>query len=79
MFDNPEVPEQEETADGYVVFWEPPYFSPGEIEAVMPDETRVQAVLLLGGRRLGFERRLPKGTQLYLRGEPAWRPIGEGD
>jgi hypothetical protein len=65
--DDPEAPEQEETAEGYGVFWEPTYgYSPDDIAAELPDGTRVQAVLLLGGRRLGFDRRLPKGTQLYL-------------
>jgi len=69
------APEQEPTPDGFTVFWEPGYFSPDEIEAEQPDGTRVGAVLLVGGRRLGFPRTLPPGTYLPRRGEVAWGPL----
>jgi hypothetical protein len=76
--DEPAAPEQEETDEGYVVFWEPACYSPDDIEAELPDGTRLKAVLLLDGRRLGFERPLPRGTQLLRRGEAFWwRPVGE--
>jgi hypothetical protein len=73
------APEQEETAEGYNVFWEHPHFPPDDVEAELPDGTRVRAVWSLGGRRVGFDRRLPKGTQLYLRGKPTWKRVGESD
>ena len=76
MSDEPVVPDQETTAEGYTVFWEPAHYPADDIEAELPDGTRLRAILQFGGRRVGFERPLPKGTQLLLRGQPAWRPIG---
>jgi len=64
---------------GYTVFWEPAHYPADDIEAELPDGTRLTAILQFGDRRVGFERPLPKGTQLLLRGQPAWRPIGETD
>jgi hypothetical protein len=75
--DEPEVPEQKATTGGYDVFWEPAHVAHEEIEAELPDGTRVKAVPLLGGRRVGFDRPLPRGTQLFLRGKPAWQRVGE--
>jgi len=62
--------------DDYTVSWDPSHASPDEIQAELPDGTRVQPVTLIGGR-VGFERELPRGTQLLLRGKPAWRRVGE--
>ncbi|MGH2635723.1 MAG: hypothetical protein ACRDHU_06230 [Actinomycetota bacterium] len=47
MPDEPAAPEQEETDEGYVVIWEPAYHSPDDIQAELPDGTRLKAVLLL--------------------------------
>jgi hypothetical protein len=79
MSDEPVVPDQDATAEGYTVFWEPAHYPADDIEAELPDGTRLTAILQFGDRRVGFERPLPKGTQLLLRGQPAWRPIGETD
>jgi hypothetical protein len=55
------------------VSWEPTYgYSPEDIEAVRPDGVRVRPVMLLGGRRLGFEEPLPLGTQIFRRGTLMW-------
>jgi hypothetical protein len=70
MSDEPVVPDQETTAEGYTVFWEPAHYPADDIEAELPDGTRLTAILQFGGRRVLFERTLPKGTQLLLRGQP---------
>jgi hypothetical protein len=75
--DEPVVPDQDATGEGLTVFWEPAHYPADDIEAELPDGTRLTAILQFGGRRVGFERPLPKGTQLLLHGQPAWRPIGE--
>jgi hypothetical protein len=65
-------PTTKKLPDGYHVFWEPVRFSPQEIEtieAVLPDGTRLRPVFLLGGRRLGFDRAVPIGTQLLRHGK----------
>jgi hypothetical protein len=77
--DEPVVPDHQATAEGFTVFWEPAHYPADDIEAELPDGTRLTAILQFGGRRVGFERPLPKGTQLLLRGQPAWRRIGETD
>ncbi len=79
MSDEPVVPDHQATAEGFTVFWEPAHYPADDIEAELPDGTRLTAILQFGGRRVGFERPLPKGTQLLLRGQPAWRRIGETD
>lgn len=65
------APTEEELADGIGVHWEPVRFSAQQIEtieAVLPDGTHLKPVLLLGGRRLGFDRRVPRGTKLFRDG-----------
>ena len=54
------------------VWWEPAHFRPEEIEAVLPDGTRLRPVLVEAGRRLAFERKLPLGTSIYRGGRRAW-------
>lgn len=57
------------------VWWEPIRFSADEIatiEAELPNGDRLRPVHLLGGRRLGFERRLPIGTRIHFKGAVAW-------
>lgn len=54
------------------VFFEPPYYLPGEIEAVLSDGTHLQAAYQLDGQRLGFERSLPVGTLVLLSGVRGW-------
>jgi hypothetical protein len=73
--------EQHETPDGFqVFFWKTGEwnYSPSDIEAELPDGTRLRAVEQLSGRRLGFEQQLPRGTWILLRGKPTWGPVGEG-
>lgn len=41
------------------VFFEPPHYSPDEIEAVLSDGTHVKAEYQLEGKRLGFPARCP--------------------
>jgi hypothetical protein len=75
-----EPPVQEETPDGVdVFFWrkEGSNYSPEDIEAELPDGTRLKAVEQLGGRRLGFERPVPRGTWILLRGKRTWGPVGD--
>ena len=62
MSDEPVVPDQDATAEGYTVFWEPAHDPANDIEAELPDGTRLTAILQFGGRRVGFERPLPKGN-----------------
>ena len=62
----------EPTQDGGYVFWEPPHYSPEEIEAVRPDGVRVRPVMQLEGRRLGFEEPLPEGTQILRQDTLMW-------
>jgi len=47
-------------------------YSPEDIEAVRPDGFRIRRVMLLGGRRLGFEEPVPVGTQIFRRGTLMW-------
>jgi hypothetical protein len=54
------------------VFFEPPHYSPDEIEAVLSDGTRVKAEYQLDGRRLGFARPLPVGTRILVTGIVGW-------
>jgi hypothetical protein len=54
------------------VFFEPPHYAPDDIEAVLSDGTRLKAEFQLGGRRLGFDRSLPVGTLILLRGVRGW-------
>jgi hypothetical protein len=81
MGDSPNVaPEQEETPDGInVFFWDWSGYSPDEIEAQQPDGTRLKSVLQLDGKRLGFERPVPRGTLILVRGESLWRPLGHSE
>jgi hypothetical protein len=58
--------------DERTVYFEPPHYTPGEIEAVLSDGTHLPAVYQLGGRRLGFERTLPVGTLILLDGIRGW-------
>ena len=61
----PSVPERD-------VFFEPPHYSPDEIEAVLSDGTHLKAEYQLEGRRLGFARPLPVGTRVLLSGILGW-------
>lgn len=54
------------------VYFEPPHYAPEEIEAVLSDGTHLKAAYQLDGRRLGFERSLPVGTLVLLRGVRGW-------
>jgi hypothetical protein len=45
------------------VFFEPPHYSPDEIEAVLSDGRHLKAEYQLEGKRLGFARPLPVGTR----------------
>ena len=75
---NDERPPQEEPADEEVnVFFEPSKYRPEDIEAELPDGTRVPSKLLLGGRRLGFDRSLPRGAWILLGGVRTWGPVGK--
>ena len=76
--DRYEVPQEEEPEkDEFVVFWAPPPFVPRMVEAELPDGTRLHPAQQSDGRRLGFDRRLPRGTRIRLRGQVAWI-VGEG-
>jgi hypothetical protein len=83
MEDAPDVtPEERETPEGIEVFFEGwpgrfPGYSEDEIEAQLPDGTRLKAVPL-GGTRLGFERPVPRGTVVFARGRP-FRAIGHSE
>ena len=70
-----EPPEQEPAGGGINVFFEPPRYRPEDIEAELPDGTRVPSKRLLGGRRLGFDRSLPRGVWILFRGVRKW-PVG---
>ena len=54
------------------VFFEPPHYTPDEIEAVLSDGTHLKAEYQLEGRRLGFSRPLPVGTRVLLSGILGW-------
>lgn len=54
------------------VFFEPPHYEPDDVEAVLSDGTRLKAEYQLDGRRLGFDRPLPTGTLILLRGIRGW-------
>lgn len=69
-------PQMEATDEGSNVWWEPPHYRPTDVEAVLPDGTRLGGTMLLGGRRLGFEERLPRGTAILVRGKLMGRTGG---
>jgi hypothetical protein len=76
--DKYEVPQEEQPEPGeFVVFWAPPPFLPQMVEAELADGTRLHPGLQSDGRRLGFDRRLPAGTRIFLRGTVAWI-VGRG-
>lgn len=54
------------------MFFEPPNYSPDEIEAVLSDGTHLKAEYQLDGRRLGFARPLPVGTRVLVSGILGW-------
>ena len=54
------------------VFFEPPHYTPDEIEAVLSDGTHIRAEYQLDGTRLGFARPLPVGTRILLSGILGW-------
>jgi hypothetical protein len=54
------------------VFFEPPHYSPDEIEAVLSDGTHLRSEYQLEGTRLGFARPLPVGTRILLSGILGW-------
>lgn len=54
------------------VFWDAARYAPVDIEAVRPDGVHVRPVMLVGGRRLGFEEPLPEGTEIFRHGTPMW-------
>src|SRR5918996_712609 len=54
------------------VFFEPPHYSPDEIEAVLSDGTHIKSEYQLDGTRLGFARPLPVGTRILLTGILGW-------
>ena len=60
------------TAPERNVFFEPPHYSPDEIEAVLSDGTHLRAEYQLEGKRLGFTRSLPVGTRILLSGILGW-------
>jgi hypothetical protein len=60
------------------VYFEPAHYTPGDIEAVLWDGTRLKAEYQLDGQRLGFERPLPVGTLILLRGVRGW-VVGSSD
>jgi hypothetical protein len=60
------------TPDERTVYFEPPHYEPGEIEAVLSDGTHLSAEYQFGGRRLGFDRALPVGTLILLDGIRGW-------
>jgi len=72
-----EVPEQGEASDGIEVFWwRWGNLTPETVEATVPDGTRAKPVWQLDGKRLGFDRGLLRGTQLFVDCTPQWKPIG---
>jgi hypothetical protein len=54
------------------VFFEPPHYTPDEIEAVLSDGTHIKAEYQLDGTRLGFARPLPVGTRILVGGILGW-------
>jgi hypothetical protein len=69
-------PNEEPREDGIGVFFDPAHYNAADIEAELPNGSRVPAVLQEGGRRLGFDRLLPAGTWILRRGVRTWGPIG---
>jgi hypothetical protein len=67
-----EPPEREASQDGVRVWWDRPHYHPGDLEAELPDGSRIGAVILEGGQ-VGFDQLLPKGAPILLRGKIAWR------
>jgi hypothetical protein len=66
------------------VYFEPPHYTPDEIEAVLSDGSLLKATYQLEGRRLGFDRSLPVGTLILLAGVRGWvvgspRPEGRDE
>lgn len=60
------------SSDERNVYFEPPHYTPDEIDAVLSDGTHLKATYQLGGRRLGFDRSLPVGTLILLSGVRGW-------
>jgi hypothetical protein len=58
--------------DERTVYFEPPYYTPEEIDAVLSDGTHLHATYQRDGRRLGFDRSLPVGTLILLDGVRGW-------
>lgn len=65
-------PTERMTSDQRNVYFEPPHYTPDEIDAVLSDGTHLKATYQLEGRRLGFERSLPVGTLILLDGVRGW-------
>ena len=71
MANDSESLEQEPTTDGIKVFFVKtsgfPYPT-AEIEAELPDGTRLGAIEQLDGHRVGFDRAVPQGTWIVRAG-----------
>ena len=65
-------PTERMNSDRRNVYFEPPHYTPEEIDAVLSDGTHLKASYQLEGRRLGFERSLPVGTLILLDGVRGW-------
>jgi len=88
MQDAPEPPKQQPADDGIHVFFlsKPGFFlrKPGfpyatsDLAAELPDGSRLEAVDQLEGSRIGFNRALPPGTWILLRGKRTW-PVGQSE
>jgi hypothetical protein len=73
---------ERKSSDERVVYFEPPHYTPDEIDAVLSDGTHVKSAYQLDGQRLGFERSLPVGTLILLDGVRGWvvgSPEGQGE
>jgi hypothetical protein len=76
-----EPPEVEETAEGYVYGWRKDGFtySVEDVEVELPDGSRLRAEEQLEGQRIGFDRALPAGSWILLRGRRMWGPVGDSE
>lgn len=54
------------------VYFEPPHYTPEDIDAVLSDGSLLKPVYQHDGRRLGFDRSLPVGTLILLDGIRGW-------